>query len=124
MRSTVIDVKAAQPYHVCIGSHLVPDIAELGSTFRNVGIVYQKSVSTFVADIAAALQSKGTNVHLFAVPDAEAGKTLVVAEELWMSCGNAGITRADAIMGVGGGAATDLAGFIASTWMRGIAFIS
>lgn len=89
MRSTVIDVKAAQPYHVCIGSHLVPDIAELGSTFRNVGIVYQKSVSTFVADIAAALQSKGTNVHLFAVPDAEAGKTLVVAEELWMSCGNA-----------------------------------
>lgn len=124
MTPTVIDVNAAHPYHVRIGSHLVEDIAELGGTFRNVGIVYQESVSYFVADIAEALRRHDTTPHLFPVPDAEAGKTLAVAEELWMKCGHAGITRADAIMGVGGGAATDLAGFIASTWMRGIAFIS
>ena len=124
MTVTVIDVNAAHPYHVRIGSHLVPEIAELGGRFRNVGIVYQESVSYFVAEIAAALRENGSTVHLFPVPDAEAGKTLVVAEELWIKCGKAGITRADVIMGVGGGAATDLAGFIASTWMRGIAFIS
>lgn len=124
MTATVIDVNAAHPYHVRIGSNLIPAIAELGGQFRNVGIVYQESVSYFVNEIAAALQQNGSSVHLFPVPDAEAGKTLAVAEELWVKCGKAGITRADVIMGVGGGAATDLAGFIASTWMRGIAFIS
>lgn len=36
----------------------------------------------------------------------------------------AGFTRADLIIGVGGGATTDLAGFVAASWLRGVPYLS
>jgi 3-dehydroquinate synthase len=54
------------------------------------------------------------------VPDAEEAKTAQVAAFLWGVLGQAGFTRSDAVVGVGGGATTDLAGFVAATWLRGI----
>ena len=38
----------------------------------------------------------------------------------WEALGQAGFTRSDAVVGVGGGATTDLAGFVAATWLRGV----
>jgi 3-dehydroquinate synthase len=57
------------------------------------------------------------------VPDGEAQKTSEVAAECWATAGKAAITRSDAIVAVGGGATTDLGGFIAATWLRGIAVV-
>ena len=54
------------------------------------------------------------------VPDAEAAKSVAVAERCWSILGNAGFTRSDAVVGLGGGATTDLAGFVAATWLRGV----
>jgi 3-dehydroquinate synthase len=54
------------------------------------------------------------------VPDAEAAKSVEVAERLWAVLGQSGFTRSDAIVGVGGGTVTDLAGFVAATWLRGV----
>ena len=54
------------------------------------------------------------------IPDAEPGKTITVANGIWERLGNEGFTRSDAVVGLGGGAATDLAGFVAATWMRGV----
>ena len=54
------------------------------------------------------------------VPDAEAAKTVEVAARCWSVLGHAGFTRSDAVVGVGGGATTDLAGFVAATWLRGV----
>lgn len=121
---TTIEVQAQRPYNVHIGHDLLDRIVEHASQYRALGIVYQPTVAPFVHRISTALEDKGTLVHCWVVPDAEEGKTLRVAEYLWEQCGKDGLTRADAIMGVGGGAATDLAGFIASTWMRGIDFLS
>ena len=54
------------------------------------------------------------------MPDAEEGKSLAVAGFCWEVCGQIGLTRGDLVVSLGGGAATDLAGFVAATWMRGV----
>ncbi len=54
------------------------------------------------------------------MPDGEAAKEISVAAGLWSSLAAAGVGRTDAIVGVGGGAVTDLAGFVAATWLRGV----
>ena len=54
------------------------------------------------------------------VPDGEAAKDIGVAARLWSQLAAAGVGRTDAIVGVGGGAVTDLAGFVAATWLRGV----
>jgi 3-dehydroquinate synthase len=54
------------------------------------------------------------------LPDAEDGKALAVAGFCWEVCGRIGLTRGDVVISLGGGAATDLAGFVAATWMRGV----
>lgn len=66
------------------------------------------------------IAATGRAVHYAAVPDAEAAKTGQVAEQLWGLLGRAAFTRTDAVVGVGGGAVTDLAGFVAATWLRGL----
>ena len=60
------------------------------------------------------------NVELFLTPDGEAQKSVNVTEEIWKKCGSVGLTRSDAIVALGGGATTDLSGFVAATWLRGI----
>jgi 3-dehydroquinate synthase len=57
------------------------------------------------------------------VPEAEDAKTAEVAAFCWTVLGTAGFTRSDAIVGLGGGATTDLAGFVAATWLRGITVV-
>ena len=58
------------------------------------------------------------------VPDAEAAKTVEIAAHCWSVLGTAGFTRSDAVLGVGGGATTDLAGFVAATWLRGVTLVN
>src|SRR5207244_9158905 len=64
--------------------------------------------------------ARGYAVHLASVPDAEAAKTATIAASLWSRLGGAGFTRTDAVVGVGGGSVTDLAGFVAASWLRGV----
>ena len=63
-------------------------------------------------------------VLLAEVPDAEDAKRIEVAAFCWGILGQAEFTRTDAVIGLGGGAVTDLAGFVAATWLRGVAFVS
>jgi 3-dehydroquinate synthase len=70
------------------------------------------------------LQHNGFETHAAVLPDAEAAKTIEVAADLWGVLGRAGFTRTDAVVGVGGGATTDLAGFVAATWLRGVPVVN
>jgi 3-dehydroquinate synthase len=70
-------------------------------------------------DLAAA----GLEAHAVEVPDAEEAKRVAVAEFVWSVLGRCGFTRSDVIVGVGGGAVTDLAGFVAATWLRGVRLV-
>lgn len=66
------------------------------------------------------LVSFGGLKNVFITPDAEAQKNLSTVEKIWEKCGEIGLSRDGAIVGIGGGATTDLAGFVAATWLRGI----
>ena len=60
------------------------------------------------------------DVLLLPVPDGEEAKTAAEAAQCWEALGQAGFTRSDAVVTLGGGATTDLGGFVAATWLRGV----
>ena len=65
-----------------------------------------------------------TDIHIFTIPDGEEGKSTATLLKLWDWLGAAGFTRSDIIIGIGGGATTDIAGFAAATWLRGIDWVA
>ncbi len=70
------------------------------------------------------LEQAGLDVVRIDVPDAEAAKTADVAARCWSVLATAGFTRTDVVVGLGGGATTDLAGFVAATWLRGVGLVT
>ena len=120
-----ITVNGPAPYTVHIGHRLSAAIAsrakEIGAA--TVAIVHQPTLAAVAREISQELTGVGIRSVLLPIADAEAGKTLEVAGQLWDACAENGIGRKDAIIGLGGGAATDLAGFVAASWMRGIPVI-
>lgn len=117
-----IQVAGPSPYTVRIGHGLDEQVVErLEATgARNVLIVHQEPLRGAAEKLAEHLRAAGINGVLARIPDAEDGKSLAVAGTLWDTLGEHNFSRQDAVVGLGGGATTDLAGFIAATWMRGI----
>lgn len=119
---TTITVNGPRPYEVTIGHRLTESIGAAARSHgaAQIAIIHQPTLAAFARELAQEIEASGRTVHLLSVPDAEAGKTLEVAGRLWDSLGEAAFGRRDLIIGVGGGAATDLAGFVAAAWMRGV----
>ena len=115
-----VEVRTASPYPVVIGRGLLGDIVDELSKVRTVAIFHQPTLVETAEVVRAALAEKGIDAHRIEIPDAESGKDLAVAGFCWEVLGRIGLTRSDAIMSLGGGAATDLTGFVAATWMRGV----
>jgi 3-dehydroquinate synthase len=119
-----IPVRGASPYDVVIGSGLLAESAELvgllGADVRRVAVVHARTLRETARSLQARLVDHGLDTILAEVPDGEAAKDLSIAAELWSQLGQTGFTRSDAIVGLGGGATTDLAGFVAATWLRGV----
>jgi 3-dehydroquinate synthase len=117
-----IDVGAEQPYPVLIGrgvrGRLATTVADLGAA--RALVVHQPALADAAEAARQQFDAAGVDAHRVEVPDAEEGKSLAVAGFCWEVCGQAGLTRSDVIVGLGGGAVTDLAGFVAATWMRGV----
>jgi 3-dehydroquinate synthase len=70
--------------------------------------------------VRGVLEQAGYVVHPLPVPRGEAAKEVGVLAGLWSRFAELGVTRSDAVVGVGGGATTDLAGFAAASWLRGV----
>ena len=81
-------------------------------------------VSEAMRDRIVGLPETDAQIHIFTVPDSEAGKSFVTYEKLLDWLGAAGFTRNDLVIAVGGGAVTDLSGFVASSWLRGIDWVA
>ena len=112
-----------EPYDVCIGEGVMSQLAQvLGDKPAKVALIHTQAVQRHSDRARTLLRQSGYDVHDIVIPDAEAGKTIEVANGIWQRLGEEGFTRSDAIVGLGGGAATDLAGFVAATWMRGIRY--
>lgn len=118
---TRITVPGERPYDVVVGDHLLGELAGLlGPRVRRVLVVHPGALTTSAEAVREDLVAQGYEVFLAEVPEAEEAKSVQVAAFLWQVLGQADFTRSDAIVGLGGGATTDLAGFVASTWLRGV----
>lgn len=119
--ATRIAVGGERPYEVVVGTGVLAELPSLiGSDVRAVMVVHAAGLTTVAESTCAVLAGAGYKVTVAAVPDGEVAKEISVAAGLWSRLAAAEIGRADAIVGVGGGAVTDLAGFVAATWLRGV----
>ena len=119
-----IPVGGDRPYDVVIGSGVTAELpALLGAAVRQVLLVHPRALADLVAPVERGLRGAGVEVVVAPVPDGEAAKTADVAAGLWAQMGRRSFTRTDAVVAVGGGATTDLAGFVAATWLRGVAVV-
>jgi len=120
-RTARVTVAGPTSYDVVIGTGVLDELPALvGGTSRQVLLVHPSSLADLAGDVERRLQQAGADVVLAAVPDGEAAKTVDVAAGLWSLLGQRAFTRSDAVVGLGGGAATDLAGFVAASWLRGV----
>lgn len=121
--TTRIAVGGASPYDVAIGRGIRSSIGEaLSPSVSKVLIVHPPTLAAAAAELRETL-AEDRQVLLAEIPDAEDGKRVEVAAFCWQIMGQADFTRSDAVIGFGGGAVTDLAGFVAATWLRGVELI-
>ncbi|MGB9378610.1 MAG: 3-dehydroquinate synthase [Mycobacteriales bacterium] len=120
MTTTLIPVGGDAGYDVAVGTDLLDLLPPLLDGADQVAVVHAPPLAGRAADVAEVLRSAGHRVLTLPVPDGEQAKSIGVASDCWEALGAAGFTRTDAIVGIGGGAVTDLAGFVAAAWLRGV----
>lgn len=103
-----------------IGRGLLDDVASALDGVKKVLIVYPQPLSATAELLKETLGAKGFEALLAEVPAAEAAKRVEVAAFCWDIMGQADFQRNDAVIGLGGGSTTDLSGFVAATWLRGV----
>lgn len=119
--TTRIPVRAERPYEVVVGRGLLGELRPLlGDDCRRVAVIAPAALAETAESVREDLAADGLEAIALEVPDGEAAKTPEVAAFCWSVLGQAGFTRTDAIVGIGGGSTTDLAGFVAATWLRGV----
>jgi 3-dehydroquinate synthase len=127
VESTVISVtgeSASQNYDVVVGRGLLGSLpALLGERVRRVLVIHPRALRLTGDTVRDELAAAGFTSLTAEIPDAEEGKHIQVAAFCWQVLGQNDFTRSDAIVAVGGGAVTDLAGFVAATWLRGVKVI-
>ena len=126
-QSTVISVTGGTPaenYDVVVGRGLLGDLPGLlGERVRRVLVIHPRALRLTGDTVRDELAAAGFTSLTAEIPDAEEGKHIQVAAFCWQVLGQNDFTRSDAIVAVGGGAVTDLAGFVAATWLRGVKVI-
>lgn len=111
-------------YDVLVGHNLlkkIPDI--LGNTAHKILVIHPRALRATGELVMEDLRKVGYESFSAEIPDAEEAKHHQVAAFCWQVLGQNDFTRTDAIISVGGGAITDVAGFVAATWLRGVRVI-
>jgi 3-dehydroquinate synthase len=125
MAATRIPIGGQQPYDVVVGRGIIAaDLPALvGDTARTVVVIHAEGLEAQAGPACDALAGAGYIVCPEPVPAGEQAKDIGVATALWSRLAAHRASRSDAIVGLGGGAVTDLAGFVAATWLRGIRLV-
>jgi 3-dehydroquinate synthase len=118
---STLHVGGASPYDVVIGTGLLGELpAMLGGGVRKVAVIHPRALAATGEAIRADLAGQGYDAHGIEIPDGEEAKLAPVASFCWQVLGQTGFTRSDAVVTVGGGSTTDMGGFVAATWLRGV----
>ena len=82
------------------------------------------NVTVWIADVNTARLLPTPPQHLIAIPDGDGNKTLTTVTRVWDEMERMGATRHSLVINLGGGMVTDLGGFAAATFKRGVRFIN
>lgn len=118
-----ITVGADSPYPVVIGRNLLEIVPSFLGGAKKVLVVHPVGLAVSAEKLRDFLISGGFEVLLAGVPDNEEAKRIEVAAFCWGILGKSEFSRADMVIGFGGGTITDLAGFVAATWLRGVGIV-
>lgn len=126
----VVNIPGEVPYDVRIGTDVhdglgkyLAKLEKVAKAPRLVVISDSNVAPLYLATAKESLRAAGFRVSDIVVPAGEESKSLEVAGEIWEAFGALGVTRDCAVVALGGGVVGDLAGFIASTYMRGLPMV-
>lgn len=111
-------------YPVVIGRGVVHDLAEYFPGDAHKILIIHAPALAQVAEALREALSGPRQIFLAELPDAEGAKRIEVASFCWGILGQLDFHRNDAIVALGGGATTDVGGFVAATWLRGVPLIN
>ena len=120
MTLTTVQVGGPAPYQVLVGREVLDRVPTMVGGAARVAVLHPPTLTDRAELLAEQLCAAGQEVTVVAVPDGEDAKTVAVAAQCWDALGTAGFTRSDAVVGFGGGATTDLAGWVGAAWLRGV----
>lgn len=121
---TTIEVRSAAPYDVLVGTGLLGELAPLlGTPTQRVAVICPRALAATGEAVRVDLAAAGYESIVIEIPDGEEAKLAPVASYCWQVLGQTGFTRSDAVVTIGGGATTDMGGFVAATWLRGVRVI-
>ncbi|MFD8108107.1 3-dehydroquinate synthase [Streptomyces microflavus] len=124
-RIQVAGSAGSDPYEVLVGHQLLGELPELiGDRARRVAVLHPEALADTGEAVRQDLADQGYEAIAIQLPNAEEAKTVEVAAYCWKALGQTGFTRSDVIVGIGGGATTDVAGFVAASWLRGVRWIA
>jgi 3-dehydroquinate synthase len=113
-------MKVAGHTDVVIRAGLPREILPRREGRARVAILTQPAPTDIALDVARRLGDPGIAYEVIGLPDREEAKTLEVAASVYEALARFGLSRQDTVVGVGGGSVTDLAGYVAGTWLRGV----
>ncbi|MCD7728021.1 MAG: 3-dehydroquinate synthase [Ruminococcus sp.] len=108
------------------GDQLVKDLKNgLCKGYKKVAVISDSTVASLYAEsIVERLEQSGFSPKLFVFPEGEKSKVRKTKEMLEDAMLEAGFRRDCCVVAVGGGVVTDLAGFLAGTFGRGVPFVN
>ena len=115
-----IHVSADREYDVLIDVDYLAALSDRAQGRARVAVVFSESMK----DRIPQLEAGDCEFFYLPIPDGEVGKSAAVLVQAWNWLGAAGFTRADLIVGIGGGSVTDFAGYLAASWLRGMDWIA
>ena len=115
-----IAITSERSYEVEIGRSYLEASIEIAQGRERVAVIYSEAMKEQIP----TFDFGGAEAFYFGIPDGEAGKSARTLESIWNWLGAAGFTRSDLIIGIGGGAVTDLAGYAAASWLRGLDWVA
>ncbi|MFB8216678.1 3-dehydroquinate synthase [Streptomyces anulatus] len=124
-RIQVAGSAGSDPYEVLVGHQLLGELPQLiGDRAKRVAVLHPEALAETGEAVRQDLADQGYEAIAIQLPNAEEAKTVEVAAYCWKALGQTGFTRSDVIVGIGGGATTDVAGFVAASWLRGVRWIA
>ncbi len=118
---------AERSYSVLIKPGCLSEIGHMVSSRAHgnqVAIITDQTVAALFGDcVMQSFQREGLRATLHVVPDGEHSKSLDQAAELYSALITSNLRRDGLVIALGGGVVGDLAGFVASTYLRGVRFV-